>query len=275
MNTVGEWHVLAADLERYASGESRPYELASVESHLVACHQCRNALRTEPTQGSGAMWARIADRIDEPRRPLRSSKSSITLCFSSPLLIATTLGVALMLLVVVGAAATIDSKGAITLLLVFAPLAPLACAVIAFQPEVDPAGNLAAATPLAAGRLPLLRALSAASVSFPVGLAAGFVVHLPASGIVVWVLPGIAFAALVLAVGTWADPNNVAALVAAGWVAIIVVWSSRLRGEPAAEALHDLVAYQPAARLAFVTVAAVAAAICLQRRDARPNWRTR
>lgn len=284
MNTTGEWHVPPVELERYVAGAAPmgrgAFELASIEAHLLGCATCRADLAASPlraTDGSSAeeMWHHIAERIDEPRRPIRSSTSPLKVSVASPPLIGATLGLSALLLATVAVVAAVNPRWAAPILLVLAPLAPVAGAVLAYQPGVDPAGGLAAATPLASGRLPLLRALVAAGASLIAGLLATLVVPLPGTTLLLWLLPGVAFAAIVLAVGTWVEPSRAAALLATGWMAIVLAWASRHRRTGLDEAFDEVLTDQRAVQWLCVAVTIVATLTCHHRRDALPNWRTR
>ena len=281
MTTTERWHVPADELGRYASGGARSFEIASVEAHLVACASCCAALavvRASMTTGdsaSDASWSRIVDRIDQPRRVLRMGTSTLQLCLASPPLVAATLGLASTLLVLIGILTVVDAPQSLPVLLALAPLAPVAGAVLAYQPEADPAGAMAPATPLAAGRLLFLRAMMASVVTLVAGLAASAVAPLSAEALLLWLLPGLALTAIVLALGTWINPTGLALVLAGGWVALIVSWWTRHRAVPEQAALADFATDPQAVRLVCIAIAVIAAAICHLRRDARPNWRTR
>jgi hypothetical protein len=284
VNTTDTWHVPDAELERYVAGAAPvgrgTLELASIEAHLLACERCRatlasSVLRTNGGQPAHDGWQRIAERIDQSHRPVRSSTSLLHVSVASPPLLGATLGLAALLLVSVVLAAAINPRWAAPVLIALAPLGPVVGAALAYQPRVDPAGRLAAATPLASGRLPLLRALIAAAASLMVGLVATLVVPLPGTALLLWLLPGLAFAAIVLAVGTWVEPSRAAAALATGWMAIVLGWAFRSRRTPLDEAFGRLFTDQRAVQMVCVGVTVVAAVICHHRRDALPNWRTR
>lgn len=284
MKTHDEWHIPPIELDRFVAGVAPKgtgtLELASIEAHLLTCERCRAGVADSPLRAARrsdaeATWLRIADRIDVSRRPIRSSTSPLQVCFSSPPLIAATLGVAMLLLAVVGIVAVVEPRWAQHVLLALAPLAPIVGVVLAFQTGVDPAGDLAAATPLASGRLPLLRALVAAGASLLAGLLATLVVRLPGTTLLLWLLPGVAFAAIVFAVATWVEPSRAAAVLATGWMVIIISWVSGRRRGRFDLALDELVSDQRAVRLLCIGVIVGATLICHRRRDAIPNWRTR
>lgn len=284
MNSTGTWHVPDAELARYAAGTADAvrgrFEFASIEAHLLACEHCRTALanarnRSARVSTAPDMWERIAYRIDEPRRPVRASTSLLHVSVASPPLIGATLGLAVLLLTAVCIAAIADPRWAAPVLLAFAPLAPVAGAVLGYQPRVDPAGSLAAATPLASGRLPMLRAVVAACVALIAGGIATLVVPLPGTALVLWLLPGVAFTAIVLAVGTWAEPSRAGFVLATFWMAIVLTWTSRFRRTQLDAGLSRLITDEQVVQVVCLGVIIIAGLICHRRRDALPNWRTR
>ncbi len=117
------------ELERYANHTIPTFARASVEAHLLACDRCRSALtqaHASParTVGVDETWARIADRIDVTRRPLRSSTTALQVSTSSPLLLLATLGVAVGVIVSVAIAAAARPRASLPLFVMLAPLAP-------------------------------------------------------------------------------------------------------------------------------------------------------
>lgn len=70
----GRWHADAEDLRAYARGELAPPRLWSVDTHLVACAPCREALATvsDPVV-LDAGWERLDAELDAPRPRLLES----------------------------------------------------------------------------------------------------------------------------------------------------------------------------------------------------------
>ena len=213
MTMPDEWHLSDVDLGRYGALTMSTTELASVESHLMACARCRAVLASTRAASPGtsdsrdASWDRIADRIDRSRFSRGVHRSTLRFSFASPELFAITLGLAAALVFIVGVVSFSAPPRSIPVLLALAPLLPVCGAVLAYRPNADPAGAVAAATPFAAGRLPIVRALYASSVSFAAGVVATALVPNGRSALLLWLLPGLAFTAIVLAVGTWIDPS--------------------------------------------------------------------
>ncbi len=274
--TSPTWHVEAASLGRYATGDAGMVERSSIEAHLLACEQCRLELAGAARHPAdrGHLWAGIADRIDRPRRPLRWSTGALRVSLASPMLVVATLGVTVLLLAAVALVAYARSRASLGVVVAVAPLAPLVAVVAAFRPGIDPVGGLAAATPLAGGRLPFLRALLASTCALVGGVAATLLTPLPADTIVAWVLPGVAFAAVVIAGSTWVDPIRTAIGAGAVWWMIVGTWVARVRRVSLDVALDDLVTNHPPAQLVCVVITGAAVAVMLHRADEIPDWRT-
>ena len=284
MTIAHVWHVTTAELRDYLADLAPTLTVVSLEAHLLACAECRttlSALRWSigPTVGkpsnSEQMWNRIADRVDQPRRPLRSSNQALQVSVASPPLLAMTVGVAAALLVAVGVASATYPHWSLPVQLTLAPLAPVVAAVVAFQPGVDPAGQLAEVTPLAGNRLPLLRALLASFLALVSGLVASMFSSLPLDMVVVCVLPGVAFAAIVLAIATLSDPTRVAVALAVGWAVLILEWTRRQRTIPTAQTFRDMLVNERAFGWTLVGVTFAACVICYRRRHVAPAWRMR
>ena len=113
-----------------------------------------------------------------------------------------------------------DVLGAVLFLLV-APLAPVAGVAIAYGPEGDPSHEAVASTPYLALRLLLLRSAAVLTTSVPLAGVAALLLPAPwwvASG---WLLPALAFTAVVLALSTWLPATVAATAVAVGWVGAV------------------------------------------------------
>jgi hypothetical protein len=279
MTTVDEWHVSDHELERYANQTIPSVARGSVESHLLECDRCRSALMTrtprERRLAADQTWSRIADRIDVTRRPLRSSTTALQVSTSSPLLLVAALAVALGVIITVVVASAAAPNAALPLFVMLAPLAPVIGAVLGFQPTIDPAGQLAGATPLASGRLPFYRALFASGAAL---LAAGISsVFVPAAldEAIVWLLPGLALTSSVVAISTWIDPIRVALVTVAGWALAVSMWSWGPDSRGVRLDLADFASEQRGVQLALVAATVCSGAVIVMRRNALPVWRSR
>ena len=273
-----DWHVPVDRLERYAGGAAGRVERDSIEAHLLACEHCRSNLAiggSDPSAAThDAMLRAITDRIDQPRRPLRRSTGALQVSLASPALVAASALLTATLLAAVGIAAAIEPSLGVAVLVAMAPLAPVAAAVVAFWPATDPAGSLAVATPLAAGRLPFLRALFATAVSAVASLISSAFTPLGWSESVAWLAPGFAFAAIVIAAATWVNPVRLAVGLGAGWFAVCTLWARRRRTLSTADVVDELATRVVPMLILCLVVIVLASIVTLSRRDAQPNWRT-
>lgn len=276
------WHVAADELQAYVADVAPTLSAASIEAHLLACADCRATLATvrrsaesttDAISRTEALWARVADRVDQPRRPLRSSTRTLHVSLASPPLLAATAGVAATLLVAVGVVSVVSPHWSFPVQLALAPLAPVVASLVAFQPGVDPAGQLAEATPLAGARLPLLRALFATLLSLVSGIAATAFSAMPLNMVALWLLPGIAFAAIIFASATVLNPTRIAAPLILGWTVLVTDWSRRHRAVLTAETVRNLLTNEAALGWALIGVTFAAIVVVYRRRDATPVWR--
>lgn len=272
-----DWHAPPELLTRFAAGPGTVdgTTAASLEAHLVRCADCRRGLAGAVDRAMiTASWDAIAERIDQPRRPLRRSTGALQASLASPALIAASAMLAATLLVGVGVAAAVEPAWSVALLVAVAPLGPVAAAVVAFWPATDPAGSLSVATPLAGGRLPFLRALFATAVSTLAGLSSSVLTPLGSFEAVVWLLPGLAFAAIVIAAATWVDPVRLAVGLGAAWWTVCALWARGHRAGAVVDAANDVAPHALPIAVTCITVILLASIVTLSRRDAQPNWRT-
>ena len=280
MTAVDQWHVSDHELERYENHTIPTFARASVEAHLLECDRCRSALtvmHSSPARpiDDDVVWARIADRIDVTMRPRRSSTTALQVSTASPLLVLATFAVAFGVIVSVAIASAAAPRASLPLFLMLAPLAPLLGVVVAFQTGIDPAGQLASATPLASGRLPFLRAMLSCGAALAAVAVSSIFVPVGVGDVAVWLLPGLAFTSLVVAISTWIDPSRVALALIAGWVLAVSAWSwgSSPRGIPLD--LADFALVQRSVQVCLIAVTLCSVAVTLVRRDELPAWTSR
>ena len=272
--STDEWHVATADLRAYSAGEVGPVGRASLESHVTECTVCRSVLAGLRPARREDVWDRITNRIDVPRRPLRWSTTALKVSLSSPRLRNATAALTASVLLAATIATMIGDGWAARLLLTVGPITPAVGAAIAFRREMDPAGELAEATSLAAGRLPFLRSLVASACMFVTGVVVSLFTAFGWESITLWVLPALAMAAIVLAGATWVDPIHAATVLTIGWGGAITLWSNRHRPVPMRIALDQLFTQRPVFQQLCVVVTISAALVCVRRRSAVPIWRT-
>ena len=270
-----EWHAPPDQLAGFRDGTIRPVLAASVEAHLVTCTHCRSALAavTPGDVRQERMWARIADEIDRPRRAFTPRRTWARVTLGSPPLLVATLLTVMAVVVVPLLVGQLNTRAGVTALLGLAPLAPVVAAAAAFRPSVDPAGQLAAATPMATMRLVVLRALVVVIAAIPVGLGTAVALPVRTTLLLGWILPGLALCLVVLAAGPRLEPTRLAIGLALGWMMLVTSLAHRARRGDIADRLSDWVVNQPATQAAFAIVAIAAAGVLVLRRDTEVNWR--
>jgi hypothetical protein len=277
MTAVDEWHVSDHELERYANHTIPSVVRGSVESHLLECDLCRSALLAYAPDGrkvaADEMWSRIAERIDVTGRPFRSSTTAVQVATSSPLLLVATLAVTLGVIITVVISSAASPDATLPLFVMLAPLAPVIGAVLAFRTGIDPAGQLAGATPLASGRLPFFRALFSSGTALVAVAISSIFVPAGLDDVIAWLLPGLALSSLVIAISTWIDPSRVALVMVGGWALAVSLWSWGPNGVRLD--LADFAAQQRPVQLALVAATVCSGAVTAVRRDTLPVWRSR
>jgi hypothetical protein len=304
------WHASDLDLAEYLDGTITHVHAASVETHLLGCHECRRRLaeartgapadspadapvdpRVERPAGSAGstgspaavpapaparqdrVWARIADGIDQPDRRLhRLDAVWVRTIFGSPALAGATLAAVAAVLALPLVVDAFSLRVAVTLLMGLAPIAPALGVVAAFRPGNEPSGEMGRVTPLGATRLLLRRALVVAVAALPAGLLATLLLPVPPGRLLIWVIPGLAFTAVTLALATHGDPTRPALGLALGWAAVGGALAMDLRHTTVTRALADWPVSQPGLQALLAVVAVVAAVDAATRRDVRAVW---
>lgn len=261
MNT---WHATSEELADYRYGAGDPGFTASVEAHLLACPDCRRSLAVAGGQALTAetqrRWSALAERLDAPRSTALSRISVSTRPLLSAGLLAMVLVIVLPLFPVL-----VVGLGVPNVLLAMAPLVPIATVALSYRTSSDPAGELAAAAPMAGLRLVAGRALVVSLMAAPLGVAVGLLMHIPAQLAFAWLLPGLALSSLVLLAGTTRlDPTVVACTLGVCWPVVVALpsWS----GGVSAALVASWIAGAPV-QLLMVVVAALALTASAVRRD--------
>jgi hypothetical protein len=245
---MSTWHADDALLADYVRGNAGSLRGASLEQHLIHCGDCRTRIAAHvDAPPLEAVWARIQDRAEAGRPAaverllirLGVSDTDALLVASAPSLRASwLLGLAATLAFAALGAGWGGASGMAFFLLV-APLVPVAGVAFAYGPDIDPSFEAGLAAPYPAARLLLLRTAAVLVSSLPLTLIAGLWAPDLSSG-VSWLLPALAFTAVVLAASTWARPGAVAVVLAVGWVT--AVGSASLARDPAAVLAPTLLA---------------------------------
>ena len=263
---MSTWHVPDAVLERYAAADATlaAPELWSAETHLERCPGCRERLAEASEPRVGALVAAvhagldaalataparprrrraIAARLAGPRRPIGPLASPLLACLAALL-----------------AAALLDlaaGAGTPSVVVLVAPLLPLAGVAASWTRVIDPAYELVAATPAAGLTLLLRRTLVVLAVVVPCTLAAEALTGAPAAA--AWLLPCLALTAAALALGAAMRLDRACWLLAGAWTAAVVV--------PALAAQAMPFVLDSGWLAAWAAVAVVAAAVIALRKE--------
>lgn len=268
------WHADEELLKAYVAGRLSRARAASVETHLVSCAACRSAIApiVEPQRLERNLVA-IVDRVARPSRNLFErlfEKVGIPEHIVRALAVTPSdrapwmAGIAVAILVAVGADVVSTSDATMFALLVAAPLLPLAGVSAGVRLATDPLGELVATTPTTRFRLLMLRSMA---VLVPaVVLSATVSVAAPERGWepVLWLLPALGLSALALALGMWVSIRPVAWAIGGGWVAAAAIAA---HGAPRTEVVSSYVAFRPPGQFALLAVGLLAGAVVMVRRD--------
>lgn len=269
MNVHGEptWHVDADDLLAYRRGEIGGVSADSIEAHLLRCGSCRATLTGGASSERRELrWAAIADTIDRPTRWNRST-TWVRLSLGTPQLALAGLVLAVTSLFVPLGIGLLDTRAAVICYFALAPAAPIAGVLLAYRAAADPAGELAAATPLHTLTVVVMRAAVLLGAVLPAGILTGALLPGHTTYLLGWFLPGLAACAVILAAGTHFDPRWVAGSLATGWAALVWTGFSRRRFLPVTEVLPELAVNHTVVQAVSAAVAVAAIAYFTSRRD--------
>ncbi|MEW1887330.1 hypothetical protein [Streptomyces sp. NBC_00523] len=254
------WHVTDELVRRYAEGTTPEPDAWSVEKHVESCTGCaervsaavrdrgagaatldaiRAAVLAEavpvpgrpgpgrPVPGLGAWRGRAPGAGPAWRRLSGRRRFGRVVWAAGPALRGPWTGA---LALVVCAAVALAYGGGLggsvrALLLLVAPVLPLAGVGVSYGRSADPLHEIIATSPGGGLRLLLTRTAAVLGVTVPV-LALAWAV-LPASaggpGPLAWLLPGLALTLAALGIGSYVGCRTAALVVAAGWAAAVTV----------------------------------------------------
>lgn len=263
-HTTHTWHPDPDGLQRYVAGRSSLAAAASIEAHLIGCGSCREAVRRQAPQALVADGkARLGLALQARRRPLLvRAGERLGLPDATATLLAESRAMndawLLSLALVLGFAAlseTFSGWLGDAIFLLVAPLVPVVGVALVYQNTDPTLERIARAAPYSSLRLVLLRTAAVLVTSLPLCLVAAFVVSGGGPGLVAWLLPAVAFTALVLALATRVAVEIAAAAVALGWA--FVIGTLALHQNPTAAVTASLQPlYLVVAVLAAATIAA-------------------
>lgn len=227
------WHLEEHTWEAYAAGRLDPVAEASVEAHVTGCAQCRDAARSTVTPAqTTAVWDAVRTSIAEPvlPAPLRllrrlgtPTQDLVVVSAADSLLVpwAAAVGFAVLSACVVGLAG-LSPANQDAVFLSLAPLVPVLAVALAYD-ALDPLREVSLVTAYSKLRLALLRATATLAVAVPATLAIGLVVPGMQDLAFAWLLPSLGLTTGILVLLTWLEAPYAGALVAGGWVAVVLV----------------------------------------------------
>jgi hypothetical protein len=206
-------------------GRLPPDEVWALEGHLESCASCRQRLADAVSSHAPAMstlldtvWERV-DEAAAPPAPVASKLSRWLRTWAPPSLVPWLL----MSVLVTLAALSLDlfqtTHRLPSLVLLMAPVAPLFGVAAAWSRELDPMGELTAATPRAGLALVLRRTTAVLVVVAPLLVVAGWVAGQQP---VLCLVPGLAFSLGSLALGTVLGVGRAALTLGLLWVAVVI-----------------------------------------------------
>lgn len=224
------WHADDGLLALYARGDAGALRGNSLEQHLTCCAACRARIATHvDTDPLEMVWSRIQEHAQAPA-PTRVERLLTRLGVSEPdaLLVAVApslraswlFGLAITL-GFVGLAAVYGGDRGLAFFLIVAPLVPVAGVAFAYGPDIDPSYEVSSAAPYSAARLLLLRAAAVLTTSLPFTFAGALLVPALSWTAVAWLLPALAFTAVLLAAATWVRPSFAGLALGILWVAAV------------------------------------------------------
>ncbi|MFC7404350.1 zf-HC2 domain-containing protein [Georgenia alba] len=279
-----EQHIPATVLERYAGGRGVLADAGAaawtVEVHLERCGRCREELARVAPGDLTALVSDVGTRVlhaasSVPQMPARSAWSThvhrlagLRRAWIAPAVLPRIL----MTVLVVAVAVVLDVLDALdgdaypSLVLLLAPVAPLAGVAAAWSRGLDPAHELVISSPRAGLELVLRRTLMVLLATLPVLAVAGFLVGVAP---VRWLLPSLAFTAGSLALGARIGVRRASRWLALAWAGLVIAPGLVLR-EPSA--ILEPVFLPAWAALAVVLTAVLAAYGRGFSRPADPRW---
>jgi hypothetical protein len=220
------WHLDHAVLGAYRAGRLGDVAADSVEAHLNACDACRLTVEVDDGRRD-RVWCRVLDGTLTPKvrrgeRVLRRvgvDPASSRLLAMTPSVRPSWL-VSVVMVVTLAMVVSRNFDGGPVMLLLVAPLVPVAGVAASFGPGTDPVYEVGLASPTGGLRLLLLRAVVVLAVS-SVAVAAPATVLLEFRWTAACLLPALAVTLLTLLLSSVVTPGAAAAAVSASWSATV------------------------------------------------------
>ncbi len=249
---------------------------AAIEAHLMSCVSCRAELADVTVSAEDGLvnqqlvWDGVLERVDQPTRStterllgvMRVRPDTAKVLATTPTLRLAWLAAVVFVAAFAVAAGRVEGDGPL-LLLVIAPLLPVAGVATAYGPALDPTYEIGVAAPLSGLRLILLRTLAVIATTIPLLVVAALVA--PGGGWVVfgWVLPSFALVAITLALSTAISPERAGVVVGVGWLVALVVLIDRDR---AGDFVERSLIFGSSGQATVAVVVAIGAAVVATRK---------
>ena len=221
------WHVDETSAAHYAARGLDASNVASVESHLLACDRCRATVSAQVDHTLlDAIWSSVTDQLDQPAVSRFEQVLRWTGCSDATArIVAATTRARWSYLIAVGfslflavSAAQSSGEQSFGLYLVVAPLGPLVATAGAFGRWSDPAYALVMTSPTSSLRILLVRlvtsvlpAIALTALSVPWVIDRGWLA-------IAWLLPSLALATGALALSSWIDIERAAIGLGLAWL---------------------------------------------------------
>ncbi|MEU2348511.1 hypothetical protein [Modestobacter sp. NPDC049651] len=272
------WHVDPRTSAGYRAGALTDAGATAVETHLMQCRACRDALAAAvpPVDRSAheRTWAAIDRTVDaQPASAAEELLARVLPSHVVRLLGAApavqrawwAAGTGLLVLGLLAARLGSGTTGT-AVFVVSAPLLPLVGVALAYAAVDDVAGEVARTTPFSRFRLLLMRTAAVAAGTLPVTALLALALPGGARPAALWLAPALAMCALTLALSARVDSRRVAAVLTLLWLA--ASWAA-LRPPPSSlplrEVLDRSVAFRPPGQAALLCVAALALVLAVVR----------
>ena len=248
---------------------------SAIEAHLMTCASCRAQLADVASStddglvNQQSVWDGVLERVDRPTRSiterllgvLRVRPDMAKLLATTPALRVAWLAAVMFVAAFAVAAARLEGDGP-WLLLVIAPLLPVAGVATAYGPALDPTYEIGVAAPMSGLRLTLLRTLAVIATTMPLLVVAAFVAPGDGWAMFGWVLPSFALVAITLALSTAISPERAGVVVGVGWFVALVVLIDR---NPAGDFVERSLIFSSSGQTVAAVVALIGAAIVATR----------
>jgi hypothetical protein len=248
---------------------------SAIEAHLMSCASCRAELadvaisRDDGLVNQQSMWDGVLDRVDRPTRSITERLLGVIgvrpdtakLLATTPALRLAWLAAVVFVAAFAVVAARMDGDGP-WLLLVIAPLLPVAGVATAYGPALDPTYEIGLAAPVSGLRLTLLRTLAVIATTVPM-LAVAALFAGGGWAVFGWVLPSFALVAVTLALSTALSPERAGVVVGVGWFVALVVLIDRNR---AGDFVDRSLIFSSSGQTVVAVVAVIGAAIVATRK---------